>query len=578
MKKSEALHRLLALSGPYRFLLIGALVLSALQVMMTLWAPVVIGQTLDVIAVKGQGNFAVVMRHLVMLAMIVACGALFQYASALCLNAGCARTVRDLRKLCFSRFHRLPLNTLDQGQQGDFMNTLVNDIDVISDGLLQGATQLFGGVITIFGTLGLMVSIHPLIALVVVLMTPLSMVVASLIASRTSALFKRQAALRGRLSGFAQEMISHQQIVAAYNHQSLAQQQFDQLNEELRQVGVRVQLFSSLTNPCTRFVNNLVYGAVGILGAGIALQGGISVGQLSSFLSYASQYTRPFNEISGVATELQAAFSSLQRVCRLLDLPLEETGKDPLPLHGCTGTLSLQHVGFRYRPDTPLIDDFCLEVRAGQKIAIVGPTGCGKTTLINLLMRFYEIQQRQILLDGVDTRRLSRHDLRRCFGMVLQDSWIFRGTVHDNIAYGRPDATRQQVKQAACDAHLDFFIRQLADGYDTVLDENVSLSQGQRQLLCIARVMLCDPKILILDEATSSIDTRTELLVQSAFDRMMAHRTSLIVAHRLSTIEQADVILVMNQGKVVERGTHHELLRQHGFYWQLYHSQFSTAL
>lgn len=575
MKQTDLLRRLLHYVRPYGLLLAGALGFALLQVAMTLSAPVLIGQAVDAMVAAGQVDFMQVGQILFRLVLIFILAAVFQWLMTLCTNACCYRTVRDLRVQCFRQFHALPLATLDGTQQGDFMNTLVNDIDMISDGLLQGFTQLFTGVITIVGTLGFMLSIHPMITLAVVLITPLSLGVASLIASRSSRLFKQQARIKGELSGFAQERIGGQSLVAAYNQQAASEAAFDEINERLNHVGTRVQFISSLTNPCTRFVNNLAYAAVGIIGALTALEGGMSVGQLTSFLSYASQYTKPFNEISGVVTELQASLSSCERVFRLLDLPQEMDQADQGRLQSCRGELKLEHVSFRYHDSKPLIEDFNLTVKPGQKIAIVGPTGCGKTTLINLLMRFYEIRSGSIWLDDWDIRTLSRSELRRNFGMVLQDSWIFCGTIRENIAYGNPDAPLEAVEEAARKAHLDYFIRQLPQGYDTLLDETVSLSQGQKQLLCIARVLVSDPKILILDEATSSIDTRTELLVQSAFDQMMKDRTSFVVAHRLSTIEQADQILVMNQGQIVEQGTHRELLNYNGFYAQLYNSQFA---
>lgn len=577
MRQTELLRRLLHYVRPYGLLLAAALGFALFQVAMTLSAPVLIGQAVDAMVAAGQVDFGQVGHILFRLALIVILAAVFQWLMTLCTNACCYRTVRDLRVQCFRQFHALPLATLDSTQQGNFMNTLVNDIDVITDGLLQGFTQLFTGVITIVGTLGFMLSIHPMITLAVVLITPLSLGVASLIASRSSRLFKQQARIKGELSGFAQERIHGQSLVAAYNQQTASEAAFDEINERLNHVGTQVQFISSLTNPCTRFVNNLAYAAVGIIGALTALEGGMSVGQLTSFLSYASQYTKPFNEISGVVTELQASLSSCERVFRLLDLPQEMDQADQGRLPSCRGELKLEHVSFRYQNSEPLIEDFNLTVKPGQKIAIVGPTGCGKTTLINLLMRFYEIRSGSIWLDDWDIRTLSRSELRRNFGMVLQDSWIFCGTIRENIAYGNPDASLEAIEEAARKAHLDYFIRQLPQGYDTLLDETVSLSQGQKQLLCIARVLVSDPKILILDEATSSIDTRTELLVQSAFDRMMKGRTSFVVAHRLSTIEQADQILVMNHGQIVEQGTHHELLKYNGFYAQLYNSQFAQS-
>lgn len=575
MKQSN-LKRLYRYLKPYRLLLVGSFLFALFQVLLTLCAPIVIGLTVDQIIGFQNVHFSLVFQYLIFLAFIYVGAALLQYAMTLCINSCCYKTVRDLRQACFRKFHQVSFKTLDNGQQGDFMNTMVNDIDMITDGLLQGFAQLFTGVITIFGTLGFMLVAEYRIALAVVLITPLSLFVASFIARHSSRLFKQQAAIKGKLSGFSEEMIENQSLVRLHHYQDRAEQRFDQINQEWLKVGTKVQFISSLTNPCTRFVNNLVYAVVGILGSFLALQGQITVGQLSSFLAYANQYTKPFNEISGVITELQVAFSSCDRVFGLLEQPEELDDAQGPYKEVCEGKMSLKDVSFSYCDDVPLIQDFSLKVTSGQKIAIVGPTGCGKTTLINLLMRFYDVNQGTIWLDDVETSQLKRDNLRQFFGMVLQDSWVFEGTIRDNIAYGNPTATKQDIENAAKKAHLDFFIRQLPQGYDTILGKNNSLSQGQKQLLCIARVLLCNPRILILDEATSSIDTRTEILVQQAFDEMMKGRTSFVVAHRLSTIQQADLILVMNQGQIVEQGNHQQLLSQQGFYANLYNSQFAT--
>ena len=476
----------------------------------------------------------------------------------------------------FCKLERVPLKVIDNRPHGDLISRVINDIDVISDGLLQGFSQLFTGVVTILGTLLFMLSVSVPIALVVVVVTPLSLGVAAFIAKRSYAAFQEQSACRGELGGYVEEMLGSQKVVKAFGYEQRAQQQFEQINSRLYRSGVRSQFFSSMTNPCTRFVNGIVYAAVGVAGALAALSGVMTVGQISCFLSYANQYTKPFNEISGVVTELQSALASAARVFEILDEPDETADRpDAQSMERSRGQVSLQNVSFRYREDTPLIDGLNLKADSGQRIAIVGPTGCGKTTIINLLMRFYDVTGGRIDLDGWDIRDLTRSSLRAQYGMVLQESWIFSGTVRENIAYGRPGASQEEIEAAARAAHAHGFIMRMPQGYDTPLAEGGSnISQGQKQLLCIARVMLTQPTVLILDEATSSIDTRTEIRVQQAFNRMMQGRTSFVVAHRLSTIREADNILVMRDGHIIEQGGHEALLKRGGFYAQLYYSQF----
>ena len=570
MKKEPVLGRIVQSLAPYRLTLLLALISGIMYVVLTLWAPVVIGWAVDLLLGAGLVQFGGVVRYLLLLGAMIGLAALFQWAMTLCTNSLRARMAEKLQ--------RVPLKTIDNHAHGDLIARMTTDIDTVSDGLLQGFAQLFTGVLTILGTLGFMLSINATIALVVVLVTPLSLFVSSFIARRSYHLFHEQSALRGAMTGLVEEMIGHQKIVKAFGREEASQKSFDEINEKLYACGVKAQFFSSLTNPCTRFVNAMVYASVGLCGAFVAMHGGVTVGQLSSFLSYANQYTKPFNEISGVITELQNALASARRVFAFL----EEEEQRPEPedartVHSSHGQLTLEHVCFSYQKDRPLLKDLCLKAQPGARIAIVGPTGCGKTTLINLLMRFYELDSGRILIDGTDQQTLTRNSVRGLYGMVLQDSWLFCGSVLQNIAYGKPDATREEVIRAAQRAHADGFIRRLPGGYDApVGDDGSNLSQGQKQLLCIARILLTNPSMLILDEATSSIDTRTELAIQQAFDEMMRGRTSFIVAHRLSTIQKADCILVMRDGEVIERGTHETLLAQNGFYTQLYNSQFAA--
>lgn len=578
MKKEPVLGRIVQSLAPYRLTLLLALISGIMYVVLTLWAPVVIGWAVDLLLGAGLVQFGGVVRYLLLLGAMIGLAALFQWAMTLCTNHITFHTVHSLRARMAEKLQRVPLKTIDNHAHGDLIARMTTDIDTVSDGLLQGFAQLVTGVLTILGTLGFMLSINATIALVVVLVTPLSLFVSSFIARRSYHLFHEQSALRGAMTGLVEEMIGHQKIVKAFGREEASQKSFDEINEKLYACGVKAQFFSSLTNPCTRFVNAMVYASVGLCGAFVAMHGGVTVGQLSSFLSYANQYTKPFNEISGVITELQNALASARRVFAFL----EEEEQRPEPedartVHSSHGQLTLEHVCFSYQKDRPLLKDLCLKAQPGARIAIVGPTGCGKTTLINLLMSFYELDSGRILIDGTDQQTLTRNSVRGLYGMVLQDSWLFCGSVLQNIAYGKPDATREEVIRAAQRAHADGFIRRLPGGYDApVGDDGSNLSQGQKQLLCIARILLTNPSMLILDEATSSIDTRTELAIQQAFDEMMRGRTSFIVAHRLSTIQKADCILVMRDGEVIERGTHETLLAQNGFYTQLYNSQFAA--
>lgn len=573
---TSVLGRLLRLVKPRLIFLLLALVCAVTSVSLTLYAPVLIGRAVDLIAGPESVDFSNIFSLLTILAVVVLCSALFQWLMSLCTNRITYSAVKDLRLQVFSKLEAVPLRYIDQTAHGDLISRMVNDIDQISDGLIQGFSQLFTGIITILGTLGFMVSINLPIALVVVCLTPVSLLVAALIARRCSVAFKRQSTIRGELGGYIEELIGGMKVAKAFHYEERAQNEFDEINDRLYNAGFAAQFTSSITNPGTRFVNNMVYAAVGLTGALAVLGGHMSIGQLSSFLSYANQYTKPFNEISGVATELQTAVASARRVFAVLDEPDETPDvPDSLEFCHCEGNVSLREVSFSYNSSRPLIENLTLHAQSGQRIAIVGPTGCGKTTLINLLMRFYDVKLGSITVDGIETRNATRGSLRAMYGMVLQDTWLFSGTVRENLAYGKPDATMEEITQAAKSAHAHGFISRLPQGYDTPVGSGGgNLSQGQRQLLCIARVMLTHPPMLILDEATSSIDTRTELQVQRAFDTMMQGRTSFVVAHRLSTIREADCILVMQDGKIIEQGRHEELLRQNGFYANLYNSQF----
>ena len=563
---------------PYYPLIALALLFSVIQIAATLYAPVVIGDAVDYIIGAGNVNLEQVMRRAYVLMGLIAVVMVFQWLASLCTNKAAMNTVRDLRCAAFNKLNRVPLSVIDTRAHGDLLSRVVNDTDLISDGLIQGFTQLFSGVVTVAGTIVFMVSLNVSVTLVVVLITPVSICVAYLIARATHNMFKTQQSKRGELSGLTEEVLSGIKVVKAFNREEIARKEFDEVDEELRKVGTKAMFYSALTNPGTRFVNAIVYAAVAVVGALMVIRstgGAFTVGMLSCFLSYAHQYTKPFNEITGVVTELQTASAAAGRVKELLE-EKEEPDDDGLPtLEYCDGQIDIEHADFAYVPSRPLIQDLNLSVLPGKRVAIVGPTGCGKTTLINLLMRFYDVQSGRILISNTPVTDIKRSSLRGAYGMVLQDSWIFRGTGAENIAYGKPDATREEIEDAAKRAHIHSFIEKLENGYDTIIDdEGSSISQGEKQLLCIARIMLTQPPMLILDEATSNIDTRTEQKIQSAFAAMMKGRTSFVIAHRLSTIADADLILVMRDGNVIEQGTHTELLGKGGFYAELYNSQF----
>lgn len=574
--RKETLARVLRFAKPYRWYLLAALVSAVLSVSLTLYAPVLIGRGIDQIIAPGKVYFDNLLPILIELGIVAVLAAIFQWLLTLCTNIVTYKTVRDLRSAAFEHMEELPLSNIDSRPHGDIISRIINDIDSVSDGLLQGFSQLFTGIITIAITLVYMLAINFKVGLVVVVITPLSLFVASFIAKHSFDMFRRQSAIKGQLSGCIEELVGNQKVVKAFSYEERAQQQFDRINHQLYDVGVKAQFYSSLTNPCTRSVNGVVYAAVAIVGALSCIAGGFSVGALSSFLTYANQYTKPFNEISGVITELQTAIASAKRVFDIIDEPVQQPD-EPDAAHptGCEGQIEIDRVSFSYEKSHPLIRDFHLQVKPGQRIALVGPTGCGKTTMINLLMRFYDVDAGEIRVDGQPIKKIGRDSLRSLYGMVLQDTWMFKGSVRDNIAYGKPDATDEEVVAAAKAAHAHSFIMRLPQGYDTVLAEDGgNISQGQKQLLCIARAMLTKPSMLILDEATSSIDTRTEIKIQQAFAQMMEGHTSFVVAHRLSTIREADCILVMKDGQIIEQGTHQQLLEKKGFYHQLYNSQF----
>ena len=576
MKKKNTMRKLLRYLKKYWLLLILSLLFAALTVAMTLYLPILIGQAVDLIVAPGQVEFSTIARLLLKMGILIGATALSQWIMNACNNRITYRTVRDIRSDAFARLEILPLRYIDAHSYGEIVSRMIADVDQFADGLLMGFTQFFTGVLTIVGTLLFMLWMNPLITLVVVVITPVSLFVASFIARKTYAMFKEQSAARGEQTGIIDEMVGNQKVVQAFGYQDRAQDRFDEVNERLRKCSLRAIFFSSITNPSTRFVNSLVYAGVCVAGALSAVNGGISVGQLTSFLSYANQYTKPFNEISGVVTELQNALACADRIFELI----EETPQIPEPADAKTltapdGSVALEDVSFSYVPEQHLIEHFDLAAKPGQRIAIVGPTGCGKTTIINLLMRFYDVDSGCIRVSGEDIRQLTRGSLRTSYGMVLQDTWLKTGTIRENIVMGKPDATDEEVIAAAKASHAHGFIRRLPQGYDTpITEDGGGLSQGQKQLLCITRVMLCLPPMLILDEATSSIDTRTEIKIQEAFNRLMQGRTSFIVAHRLSTIREADVILVMKDGHIIEQGNHRTLLEKNGFYAELYRSQF----
>ena len=556
-----------------------SIILAAVTVALTLYLPILIGQAVDRIVGKGAVDFAGIFVILRKMAVIIGLTAVAQWVMNACNNKITYNVIRDIRTEAFDKIEKLPLKYLDAHSYGEIVSRVIADVDQFADGLLMGFTQFFTGIVTIFGTLIFMLTISVRITVAAVVITPVSLFVASFIAKKTFSMFKLQSETRGEQTAFIEEMVGNQKVVQAFSHEDEALEKFDEINERLQKYSLRAIFFSSITNPSTRFVNSLVYATVGVVGAFTAIAGGISVGQLSSLLSYANQYTKPFNEISGVITELQNALACAGRVIELIEEDAEvPDAEDAVDLEHANGKVELSHVYFSYVPEQKLIEDFNLSVKPGQRVAIVGPTGCGKTTLINLLMRFYDVNSGTIKVSDIPLQQLTRKSLRDNYGMVLQETWLRSGSIRDNIAMGKPDATDEEIIAAAKASHAHGFIKRLPEGYDTVIAEDGgNLSQGQKQLLCIARVMLCLPPMLILDEATSSIDTRTEIKIQNAFAKMMQGRTSFIVAHRLSTIREADIILVMKDGSIIEQGNHEELLEKNGFYAKLYNSQFAKT-
>lgn len=577
MSQKETIRKVLRYIRRYRIYLLLSLVLAVVTVACTLYIPILTGDAIDSIVGKGQVDFDAVFAILKRIALVIGITMIAQWIMNVCNNMITYGVVRDIRTDAFTKIEQLPLSYIDRHSYGEVVSRVIADADQFADGLLMGFTQLFTGIITILGTLGFMLSVNIPITIVVVVITPVSLFVASFIAKRTYQMFLLQSETRGEQTALIEEMIGNQKVVQAFGQEEHVMERFDEINERLQKCSLKGIFFSSITNPSTRFVNSLVYASVGIFGAIYAVRGGISVGQLSCFLSYANQYTKPFNEISGVVTELQNAIACAGRVLELIEEePEPEEPANAVVLENVDGSVTLRDVSFSYEPEQRLIEDFNLAVKPGQRVAIVGPTGCGKTTLINLLMRFYDVKKGAILVSGHDIRQVTRKSLRENYGMVLQETWLKRGTIRDNIAMGHPDATEDEIIAAAKASHAHSFIKRLPQGYDTVIGEDGgSLSAGQKQLLCIARVMLCLPPMLILDEATSSIDTRTEMRIQKAFATMMKGRTSFIVAHRLSTIQEADVILVMKDGRIIEQGNHEELLAKGGFYKTLFEAQWS---
>lgn len=590
VNQKETLIKVLRYIKPYSLLVVLTIIMAAISVALTLYLPILTGDAVDVLfQLSPEGSILLnvgpdfvwtkLFRILWEMGIVIAVTALTQWVMNICNNKIVYNVIQDIRKKAFRRIEELPLKYLDAHSHGDIVSRVVADVDQFADGLLIGFTQLFTGVITILGTLGFMLSVNVMITIVVVIITPVSLFVASFIAKKTFSMFKLQSETRGEQTALINEMIGNQKVVQAFGREQKTLEKFDEINDRLEKCSLRAIFFSSLTNPCTRFVNSLVYTGVGLTGAFAVLKGGLSVGQLTCFLSYANQYTKPFNEISGVITELQNALACAARIFELIEEePQIPDAEDARELMNVNGDVALQEVSFSYVPDRKLIENLNLSVKPGQRIAIVGPTGCGKTTIINLLMRFYDVDRGSIKVEGTDIRDIKRKSLRTSYGMVLQDTWLKRGTIRDNIIVGKPDATEEEIIAAAKASHAHSFIRRLPQGYDTMIGEDGgSLSQGQKQLLCITRVMLSLPPMLILDEATSSIDTRTEIKIQKAFASMMEGRTSFIVAHRLSTIQNADVILVMKDGHIIEQGSHEQLLEKNGFYAELYNSQFALA-
>lgn len=577
--KKSTLKQILQLIKPHMFFVVLSFLLAILTVILTLYIPVLTGDAIDYIIEPGKVDFARLLPLLQKMAVMILVTALAQWLMNLCNNHITYQVVKEIRIKAFNHMQELPLKYIDSKQHGDILSRIVSDVDQFSDGLLMGFTQLFSGVVTILATLLFMLSVNVPLAFVVVVLTPISLFVASFIAKRTFSMFHKQSETRGKLTSLTNEMIGNEKVIQAFGYEKRAQERFDTINKELQDCSVKAIFFSSVTNPATRFVNSLVYAAVAIVGAFLAIKGHLSIGQLSCFLSYANQYTKPFNEISGVVTELQNAFACAERVFELIaEQPQTPDAPDAHVLVDAKGTVDLEHVAFSYTPEQKLITDLNLHVNPGQRIAIVGPTGCGKSTLINLLMRFYDVKSGNISIDNVPITNMTRDSLRTNYGMVLQETWLKSGTIRENICYGKPDATEEEIIAAAKASHAHSFIKRMPDGYDTIISEDGgNLSQGQKQLLCISRVMLTLPPMLILDEATSSIDTRTEIRIQKAFEEMMKGRTSFIVAHRLSTIKEANVILVMKDGDIIEQGSHEELLAKNGFYANLYNSQFAPT-
>lgn len=576
--RGKTIRKVLTYIRNYWMYLGASVLLAAATVVLTLYIPILTGQAVDFILAKGLVDFVGIAVILKKMAIVIFLTAAAQWLMNVCNNHMTYHIVRDIRKDAFERLEHLPLKFLDAHSYGEIVSRVIADVDQFADGLLMGFTQLFSGVLTIVITLVFMITINIKITLAVVVITPVSLFVASFIAKKTYSMFRLQSKTRGEQTAFIEEMVGNQKVVQAFSHEKEAMDQFDEINDRLGACSLRAIFFSSITNPATRFVNSIVYAVVGVVGAFLAIAGGISVGQLASLLSYANQYTKPFNEISGVVTELQNAIACAARIFELIEEePEVPDAPGAIELENADGSVELEHVSFSYVPEQKLIEDFNLSVKPGQRVAIVGPTGCGKTTLINLLMRFYDVNDGQIRVSGVPIMEMTRKSLRKNYGMVLQETWLKAGTIRENIVMGKPDATEEEILEAAKASHAHSFIKRLPEGYDTVIGEDGgNLSQGQKQLLCITRVMLCLPPMLILDEATSSIDTRTEMRIQKAFAKMMKGRTSFIVAHRLSTIQEADVILVMKDGHIIEKGKHEELLAQNGFYAKLYQSQFAN--
>lgn len=576
MNSKKIIKRVWAYIDKYKSFLVISLIFATISVALTLYAPILIGEAIDCIVGAGNVDFKEVISKLLLLALIIAATGLVQWLMNLCNNKIAYNVSRDLREKAFEKIEKLPFSYIDSHPSGDVVSRVISDVDQLSDGLLMGFTQFFTGVMTILGTLGFMIYINPVITLIVVAVTPLSFFIAKFIANKTYKMFSLQSETRGEQTAFIDEMISNQKVANAYNMDEINLKKFDSINEKYAEYSLKATFFSSITNPSTRFVNSIVYACVALFGAIMAVKGNITVGILSSFLAYANQYTKPFNEISSVVTELQNALACTGRVLNFIDL--EETAKEPddaVSLMNADGRVDIKDLCFSYNKDKELIKNLNLNVKSGQIVAVVGPTGCGKTTIINLLMRFYDADSGRILIDGIDNDKIKIKSLRQNFGMVLQDTWLKSGTVADNIRLGRDEATDEEIIEAAKKSHAHSFIKRLPDGYNTIIGEDGgSLSQGQKQLLCITRLMLSPPPMLILDEATSSIDTRTEIKIQRAFAKLMKGRTTFIVAHRLSTIKHADVILVMNEGRIIEQGSHRELYERKGFYYNLYNSQF----